>query len=126
MEKSYLISGTLFILLSIILGAFGSHALRPVLPESSFYGYTVATHYLGFQGLGLLVIGLLQAHYEIPILVYKGLFWGTVIFSGSILLLNLGKLMGWNLRFLGPVTPIGGLMLLLSWVLLLRFFIRLT
>ena len=126
MEKSYLISGTLFILLSIILGAFGSHALRPVLPESSFYGYTVATHYLGFQGLGLLVIGLLQAHYEIPTLVYKGLFWGTVIFSGSILLLNLGKLMGWNLRFLGPVTPIGGLMLLLSWVLLLRFFIRLT
>jgi uncharacterized membrane protein YgdD (TMEM256/DUF423 family) len=126
MEKSYLISGTLFILLSIILGAFGSHALRPVLPESSFYGYTVATHYVGFQGLGLLVIGLLQAHYEIPTLVYQGLFWGTVIFSGSILLLTLGKLMGWNLRFLGPVTPIGGLMLLLSWGLLLRFFIRLT
>ena len=125
MEKSYLISGTLFILLSIILGAFGSHALRSVLPESSFYGYTVATHYLGFQGLGLLVIGLLQAHYEIPTLVYQGLFWGTVVFSGSILLLTLGKLMGWNLQFLGPVTPIGGLMLLLSWGLLLRFFIRL-
>ena len=125
MEKSYLISGTLFILLSIILGAFGSHALRPVLPESSFYGYTVATHYLGFQGLSLLVIGLLQAHYEIPTLVYQGLFWGTVVFSGSILLLTLGKLMGWNLRFLGPVTPIGGLMLLLSWGLLLLFFIRL-
>ena len=125
MEKSYLISGTIFILLSIILGAFGSHALRPVLPESSFYGYTAATHYLGFQGLGLLVIGLLQAHYEIPTLVYRGLFWGTVVFSGSILLLTLGKLMGWNLRFLGPVTPIGGLMLLLSWGLLLHFFIRL-
>jgi len=125
MEKSYLISGTLFILLSIILGAFGSHALRPVLPESSFYGYTVATHYLGFQGLCLLVIGLLQAHYEIPTLVYQGLFWGTVVFSGSILLLTLGKLMAWNLRFLGPVTPIGGLMLLLSWGLLLLFFIRL-
>lgn len=126
MEKSYLISGTLFILLSIILGAFGSHALRPVLPESSFYGYTVATHYLGFQGLALLVIGLLQSHYEIPALVYHGLFWGTVVFSGSILLLTLGKLMEWNLRLVGPITPIGGLMLLLSWGLLLRFFIRLT
>jgi uncharacterized membrane protein YgdD (TMEM256/DUF423 family) len=125
MEKSYLISGAIFILLSIILGAFGSHALRPILPESSFYGYTVATHYLGFQGLGLLVIGLLQVHYEIPALVYQGLFWGTLVFSGSILLLTLGKLMEWNLGFLGPITPIGGLMLILSWGLLSRFFIRL-
>ena len=125
MEKSYLISGAIFILLSIILGAFGSHALRPILPEYSFYGYTVATHYLGFQGLGLLVIGLLQVRYEIPALVYQGLFWGTLVFSGSILLLTLGKLMEWNLGFLGPITPIGGLMLILSWGLLLRFFIRL-
>ena len=125
MEKSYLISGAIFILLSIILGAFGSHALRPILPESSFYAYTVATHYLGFQGLGLLVIGLLQAQYGIPALVYQGLFWGTLVFSGSILLLTLGKLMEWNLGFLGPITPIGGLMLILSWGLLLRFFIRL-
>ena len=125
MEKSYLIVGSLFVLFSIVLGAFGSHALRPLLPDTSFYGYTVATQYLAFQGLSLLVLGSLTGAYQIPNTVFYCLFAGTLLFSGSILLLTVGKLCNWKLAFLGPVTPIGGLVLIVGWIWLLQGFIRL-
>ena len=125
MEKSYFVSGVLFVLLSIILGALGSHAIKPLLPESSFYGYTVATHYLGFQGLGLVVLGLLNNQIDLHAFVYYGLLWGTLLFSGSILLLTLGKLLAWRVGFLGPITPIGGLLLIAGWAVLLKQLIQL-
>ena len=124
MEKSYFVSGVLFVLLSIILGALGSHAIKPLLPESSFYGYTVATHYLGFQGLGLVVLGLLSNQIDLHVFVYYGLLWGTLLFSGSILLLTLGKLLEWRVGFLGPITPIGGLLLIAGWAVLLKQLIQ--
>ena len=125
MEKSYLIVGSVFVLFSIVLGAFGSHAIRPLLPDTSFYGYTVATQYLAFQGLGLLVLGALTGTYQFPNTVFYCLFAGTLLFSGSILLLTVGKLCNWKLAFLGPVTPLGGLVLIVGWIWLLQVFIRL-
>lgn len=121
MEKSYLLAGAVFILTSIVLGAFGSHALRPILPENTFYGYTVATTYLSFQGLALLVLGLLQFHIgSFPSSIFYYLFFGTVVFSGSILILTVGKLFDWSISFVGPFTPIGGLLLIIGWALLIR------
>lgn len=123
MEKGYFIAGIVFIVTSILLGAFGSHALKPIIPEDSFYSYTVATSYLGFQGLGLLVLGIVQSQTDFSSSIYYCLFFGTVLFCGSILLLVGSKMMGWNARFLGPVTPVGGLLLILGWGLLLKHFI---
>ena len=125
MEKSYLIVGSVFVLFSIVLGAFGSHALRPLLPDTSFYGYTVATQYLAFQGLSLLVLGALTGTYQISSAVFYCLSAGTLLFSGSILLLTVGKLWNWKLAFLGPVTPLGGLVLIVGWIWLIQGFIRL-
>lgn len=125
MEKSYLVTGGIFVILSIILGAFGSHALRPLLPENSFYGYTVAISYLSFQGLGLLILGILQAQTgNLPPAVLYCLLSGTVLFSGSILVLTIGKLYGCSVSFLGPVTPLGGLTLIVGWALLLKHLIQ--
>ena len=121
MEKSYLISGAVFVMTSIILGAFGSHALRPLLSENSFYGYSVATTYLSFQGIGLLLLGLIQLQTgSFPNSIYYCLFIGTIVFSGSILLLTIGKLYDWPLSFIGPLTPIGGLLLIIGWTLMIK------
>ncbi len=106
---------------SIILGAFGSHALRPLLSENSFYGYSVATTYLSFQGIGLLLLGLIQLQTgSFPNSIYYCLFIGTIVFSGSILLLTIGKLYDWPLSFIGPLTPIGGLLLIIGWALMIK------
>lgn len=125
MEKTYLISGAVFVFLSILFGAFGSHIVRTMVPESTFYGYTVATNYLIFQGLGFLVLGLLVSQYTLPNYIFNLLLWGTLIFSGSIYLLTIGKMMDWNLRFVGPITPIGGLLLLAGWAAAAYYFIKL-
>lgn len=125
MEKTYLISGAVFIFTSILLGAFGSHILRPLVPESTFFGYSIATNYLVFQGLGLLILGVCTTQYNFPHYIFHLLFWGTLIFSGSIYLLTIGKILDWNLRFIGPITPIGGIVLLLAWASIFYHFVKL-
>lgn len=125
MEKTYLISGAVFVFTSILFGAFGSHILRPLVPESTFFGYSIATNYLVFQGFGLLVLGVCITQYNLPPYIFHLLFWGTLIFSGSIYLLTIGKILDWNLRFIGPITPIGGVVLLLAWASIVYHFVKL-
>lgn len=125
MEKIVLISGAVLGMLAIVLGAFGAHALKQILPEDKIASFEVGVRYQMYAALYLLVIGgLLDFDSVWENWAYYGVFYGTVLFSGSIYLLSLKEY--WradSLRFLGPVTPLGGLIMISGWVSLLVSFL---
>ena len=113
--KGYIIIASLFAALAILFGAFGSHALKERLSAQSLEVYDIATRYLMFHALGIFLIALLgfqlpKESLEIPV---KMMIVGTSIFSGSLYLIAM-----LDFKKLGMVTPIGGLLLIVSWLLL--------
>ena len=111
------VSITLFLgMITVILGALGSHALKEVLSPEQLESFTIGVRYQMTHVL-LLMIVLLTSYFDKD--VKQTSFWltivGILLFSGSIYLLNLQQLLGVKLSFLGPVTPIGGLFLITNW-----------
>ena len=112
--KGYIIIASLFAALAILFGAFGSHALKERLSAQSLEVYDIATRYLMFHALGIFLIALLgfqlpKESLEIPVIM---MIVGTSIFSGSLYLIAM-----LDFKKLGMVTPIGGLLLIVSWLL---------
>jgi len=105
-----------FGLISIILGAFGAHALKAVLSEQQLTSFETGVRYQMYQALFLLFVAttkyLTDKAKKITTII---LTFGVVFFSGSIYLLATQDLFGINFKFLGPITPIGGLLIMLSW-----------
>ena len=113
--KGYIIIASLFAALAILFGAFGSHALKERLSAQSLEVYDIATRYLMFHSLGIFLIALLgfqqpKESLEIPVTM---MIVGISIFSGSLYLIAM-----LDFKKLGMVTPIGGLLLIVSWLLL--------
>ena len=113
--KGYIIIASLFAALAILFGAFGSHALKERLSAQSLEVYDIATRYLMFNSLGIFLIALLgfqlpKESLEIPVIM---MIVGISIFSGSLYLIAM-----LDFKKLGMVTPIGGLLLIVSWLLL--------
>ena len=111
--KGYIIIASLFAALAILFGAFGSHALKERLSAQSLEVYDIATRYLMFHALGIFLIALLG--FQLPKELLKApvtiMIVGTSIFSGSLYLIAM-----LDLKKLGMVTPIGGLLLIVSWL----------
>lgn len=121
MYKPALLSGSLMALLSVILGAFGAHYLKSVLTPELLASFETAVRYQMYHGLGLLFVGLYADHTQNPVgLITALLIIGTTLFSGSIyVLVALKGTMQIGLGGLGILTPIGGLLLIVAWGLLL-------
>lgn len=117
--------GAIFMFLGVLLGALGSHALAEKLSANSMVSFMVAVRYLIYHGLALLMLsGLPSISETVKERVVLLLVTGTVVFSLSILLLSTKSIHGLAVSFLGPITPIGGLILLLGWGYLIVQFIR--
>ncbi len=116
MEKKILILGLILGMLSIIFGAFGAHALKKVLSEESLVSFETGVRYQMYHALFLLLIAntAFLSVKEKSILFYLVLI-GVLFFSGSIYLLSTSVLTGIKSKILGPITPIGGLILIVSW-----------
>ena len=113
--KGYIVIASLLAALAILFGAFGSHALKERLSVQSLEVYDTATRYLMFHALGIFLIAILgfqlpKESLETPVTM---MIVGTSIFSGSLYLIAM-----LNFKKLGMVTPIGGLLLIVSWLLL--------
>lgn len=124
-QKRYFIIGGILIALSIILGAFGAHALKQLIvnfPEK-LVSFETGVRYQIYVGFSFLFLGLIESKINIKLIAS---FWliGTIFFSLSIYLLALNPLFGINLGFLGPITPIGGLFLIIGWVILVLKLIK--
>ncbi len=101
---------------AVLLGAFGAHGLRGRLPEQMLQTYHTAVEYQMYHSLALLITCYLALHWpESVSLRWSAYLFGAgiVLFSGSLYLLSV---MG--MRIMGPVTPVGGLMFVLAWLLL--------
>ncbi|MCS6916321.1 MAG: DUF423 domain-containing protein [Chitinophagales bacterium] len=117
-----LAKGALLGFLAVLLGASGSHWLGHLLDAAEQRAYQTAVSYQFYHALALLFTGLLYAHARMGSLLVAGYLFaiGTVLFSGSIYLLTLTE----SMRWLGPVTPLGGLCLMGGWAVLLVAAIR--
>lgn len=107
---------------AVIAGAFGAHGLKPNLSAAAFSTFQTAVTYQMSHGLGLLAVALLMLTRPAPSLVWVAatMFIGIVLFSGSLYGLALGAP-----QWLGPVTPLGGLFFIASWLQLASYAWRL-
>lgn len=124
MERKILLTATFFGCTAIILGAFGAHALKAVLNENQLISFETGVRYQFYHALFLLFLGTTNwvADKTKKIIFYLILF-GVLFFSGSIYLLATNDLFSIDVKFLGPITPIGGLSLIMAWgVLFLSIF----
>jgi len=110
--KIYLIIASIFGLLSVVFGAFGAHALKDRLSVDQLLSWETGVRYQMFHALALLLLVLLadKGWNMKPSLLAFSI--GTVLFSGSIYFLCLG--IGPR-AVLGPITPLGGLSLIIGW-----------
>ena len=102
--------------LAVVAGAFGAHGLKARLSPEQLASWSTAAQYHLLHSIVLLALALFAVYSDRPIKLSASLFSaGTLLFSGSIYLLLLTQM-----RWLGPVTPVGGLLLILGWLSLLR------
>jgi uncharacterized membrane protein YgdD (TMEM256/DUF423 family) len=124
MDKKIILTALVFGFVSIILGAFGAHALKKVLSADQLSSFEVGVRYMMYHALFLLFIGTTQFLLpEQKSIIYYFTLFGTLFFSVSIFLLSTSSATGINFKFLGPITPIGGLLLITSWALVFYYVI---
>ena len=119
MHKWILISGAMFALTSVILGAFAAHGLKNRLDEYAVSVFQTAAQYQMTHGLGLILVGLFA--FQIQQQPESNTLWisisaicfviGILFFSGSLYGLALT-----GQKWLGPITPLGGLLFIVGWV----------
>jgi len=125
MNRKIVIAATSLLILAIILGAFGAHGLKELVSADRLQTFEVGVKYQFYQGLGLLLLGLNADKFSFSMKgVWTLLIVGTLMFSVSIYFLAIQEVLGMSLKFLGPVTPIGGLLMIIGWSLFLLNIIR--
>jgi len=112
--KSLLIIGSVFAALSVLLGAFGAHGLKNRLSIEDLAIFETAVRYQMYHALGILLMGVASFYLTEKLVSAPAYFLilGIIIFSGSLFLLVFT-----NLRWFGAITPIGGLCLIIGWLL---------
>ena len=115
--RKYIFAGGSFALLAVVLGAFASHALKAYFSTEVLASFNTGIRYMMYHGLALLIFS------QLPLarnpLIFILFFWGIVLFSFSIFILCLGELIPLDFSFMGPITPIGGCLLIAGWTVLL-------
>ncbi|MBB1150572.1 MULTISPECIES: DUF423 domain-containing protein [unclassified Myroides] len=117
MGRKIIITATLLGALGIILGAFGAHGLKKIVSESAVASYEVGVRYQMYHVFFLLFVGLSTFFSDkVKKRIFTLTLIGVLLFSGSIYLLTFNGLPGFNVKFLGPVTPIGGVFMIGAWI----------
>jgi len=125
MKTLTLVFGAVYGMLSVILGAFGAHALKKILSVERLESFETGVRYQMYAAFFLLIIGyILKFETTSEKWVSILMIAGTILFSFSIYFLSLQDYLGANLKFLGPITPLGGLMMILSWGMLILYFAK--
>jgi uncharacterized membrane protein YgdD (TMEM256/DUF423 family) len=117
MQKVFLIFGSVFGGLAVMIGAFGAHALKHILESSGrTETFETAVKYQFYHALILVLLGIIMINLKHQLFNYAGYSFiiGTIIFSGSLYILCLT-----GFTKLGMITPIGGLFLIAGWTFLL-------
>lgn len=115
MSRAFVVAGAISAAVAVMLGAFAAHGLRGRLTPDLAATFEVAVRYQMYHALGLLAVGWVASRWPLGAIGAAGILFivGTLVFSGSLYLLVLT-----GQRWLGAITPIGGLALIAGWLLL--------
>lgn len=125
MGRYFGIIGSLFGALSVIVGAIGAHALTPLLNESQLSSFETGVNYQVYHALLMLVLVAIPIqNRKLELAIFWLLLLGTIFFSWSIFLLSTNHLTSINFKFIALVTPLGGFLLIFTWLLVLYSFLN--
>lgn len=120
MKRKIIITAAIFGMLAVIAGAFGAHGLQGLLSAKYLDVWHTAVQYQFYHVFALLFLSIIASSNEKLINACYYLFTlGIIFFSGSLYLLSCSELLGWDwLIFMGPITPLGGLLFIAGWAVL--------
>jgi uncharacterized membrane protein YgdD (TMEM256/DUF423 family) len=120
MTQIALIFGSLFGFTAVIFGAFGAHLLKKKLTSDQLQSFETGVKYQMYHAIVLLLLGFnLETKNTIDSYIMYAFIIGTLLFSFSIYGLVISSANNKKLKFLGPITPLGGLFLVFGWALLI-------
>ncbi|HEY0046127.1 MAG TPA: DUF423 domain-containing protein [Flavobacterium sp.] len=120
MSKKIIVFAAVFGMLAVIFGAFGAHGLKELLSVEQLSSFETGVKYQMYHALMLLFVGMSQqvSDKSKKVILYL-VTAGIVLFSGSIYLLSTREILGVDVRSIGFITPIGGLLFISAWAILL-------
>src|SRR5690606_18759607 len=125
MKTITLLIGAIYGMLSVILGAFGAHAFKKILSVERLESFETGVRYQMYAAFFLLIVGcILKFETGSEKWISWLMIFGTILFSVSIYFLSFQDYWGVNLKFLGPITPLGGLLMIISWAMLILYFAK--
>jgi uncharacterized membrane protein YgdD (TMEM256/DUF423 family) len=122
MRRSFLIAGILLAGLAVGLGAFGAHGLKNRVDEQAVDIFKTGVQYQLYHALALILAGIVAMHLPTKLVLWAGNFFmtGILFFSGSLYTITACKAVQMAVpSFVGPITPLGGLLFILGWIFLL-------
>ena len=123
MNTIALISGAIFGLTAVVFGAFGAHLLKKKLTTEQLHSFETGVKYQMYHAIVLLVVGShLQDKASINNYIVYAFIIGVTLFSFSIYGLVISSANNKKIKILGPITPLGGLFLIIAWALLIYKF----
>jgi uncharacterized membrane protein YgdD (TMEM256/DUF423 family) len=116
MNKNFLTAGALFAAVAVICGAFGAHFLKTKLSAEGLQTFETAVRYQFYHAFALLATGILYKEFPNKLLKWAGNLFiaGIILFSGSLYILCGVQ----SLKWIGAITPFGGLCFITGWILL--------
>ena len=116
MIKIILICAAFSAMLSVILGAFAAHGLKSKLSENLLTTFQTGVQYQMYHSLALILLVVLYRQMPQPLIMYSAgfMFAGIILFSGSLYMLALTQI-----KWFGPITPIGGVCFIIGWALII-------
>lgn len=126
MGRRFYIAGFLFGLIAVIMGAFATHGLKPVLTPESLDSFETGVRFQMYHALLFILLGSIkQVSLRLSNWVFILLLGGIILFSGSIYLLATNSLTSFDFTSIALITPLGGSLLIGCWLLLLISFLKL-
>ncbi|MDO7170936.1 DUF423 domain-containing protein [Mariniflexile sp. AS56] len=125
MNKTILITASILGITGIVLGAFGAHGLKQLISVEAQQTFETGVRYQMYHAILLLFVGnTVLIRYKNKKKIYYLTLLGVLLFSGSIYALATNALTTFDFKLIGIITPIGGLLLILSWILLFINFLK--
>ena len=120
MNKRIILTASFFGVVAVLLGAFGAHGLKAVIDQSSIDIWQKGVEYQFYHTFALLYLSTFARYRNKLInIAYFCFTFGIVLFSGSLYLLSTRSILKLDfINLIGPITPIGGLLFVLGWIML--------
>jgi uncharacterized membrane protein YgdD (TMEM256/DUF423 family) len=129
MHRIIFLWAALFGLLAVIIGAFGTHTLKAQLSDDDLMAFKTGVEYHFYHTIAMFIAGILYKHYHHLLFTLAATCFATgiIFFSGSLYVLEISKISSSGaIRWLGAITPFGGIAFIAGWVMIGVYFLKNT